>query len=150
MRSQHLLLLVFTGSLLSSAQRIGPCPTSTARSPEQIKELRGVVVDETLAVVPKVKVRLQVPDGVGKFRDLGATQTDSAGRFDFAAQRSENYRLVFEGSSGFCPATIPIRYSKTGLKGIRLVLPAAASDTCPDYCESRLKVEEMTDREGHE
>jgi hypothetical protein len=108
-----------------------------------------VVVDENLAVIPKVKVKIQVPDDRG-FRDIGSVETDSTGRFRFAAQHPGKFRLVFSGPVGFCPATIPVTSSKAGLRGIRLTLPAAATDTCPQYCESRLKIEEMTGREGRE
>ena len=144
-----LLFLLFAGSLLSRGQRVGPCSPSPGRSPEDIKEFRGVVVDQNLAVIPKVKVRVQVPDGKD-FRDIGATETDPNGRFDFEARPSGNYRLAFAGPAGFCSAAIPVRYSKRGLKGMRLILPVAASDTCPDDCDSRLKIEEMTGHEGHE
>jgi hypothetical protein len=111
--------------------------------------LKGVVVDENSAVISKVKVRLQVPDGKD-FRDIVAAETDPTGRFNFEAQPSGNYRLVFAGVTGFCRATIPVRYSKAGFKGIRLTLPVAASDSCPQDCDSKLKVEEMTGREGRE
>ena len=143
------VMLLFAGGLLSSGQRIGPCPPNPPRSPQNIKELRGVVVDEDSAVIPRVKVGLQVPDGKN-FRDIEAAETDLAGRFTFEAQPSGDYRLVFAGPQGFCHATIPVRYSKAGLKGIRLMLPVAASDSCPRDCDSKLKVEEMTGREGRE
>jgi hypothetical protein len=145
-RSFSLLCLMFACGVPSSGQRIGPCPSADARSPEKIKEPRGVVVDENFAVVPKVKVRLQVPDGKD-FRNIEATETDPTGHFSFDVHSSRDYRLVFTGPRGFCPATIPVAYSKTGLKGIRVTLPTAATDTCSDYCDSKLKVEGMTGRE---
>jgi len=144
-----LLFLLSASGLPSSGQRIGPCLPSPPRSPQNIMELRGVVVDENSAVIPRVKVRLQVPNGKD-FRDVAATETDPIGQFSFETQPSGNYRLVFAGLSGFCRATIPVRYSKAGFKGIRLTLPVAASDSCPRDCDSRLKVEEMTGREGRE
>jgi hypothetical protein len=98
-----------------------------------------VVVDENLALVPKVKVILQTSDGKD-FRDIGATETDPNGRFGFEAQPFGNYRFVF-AARGFSPSTILIRYSKAGFKGIRLTLPVAVSDSCP---QDPLKVEEMT------
>ena len=131
MRLTSLLpFLLFASSLLSGAQRIGPCPPSTPRTPQDVNELRGVVVDQTSAVVPKVKVRLQVPAGKG-FRDIATSETGPAGRFGFESQPSGNYRLVFAGPLGFCDATIPVRYSKQGFAGIQLTLPTAASDSCP-------------------
>lgn len=148
-RTSLLLFMLFAWGLLSSGQRIGPCPPNPPRSPQNIQELRGVVVDENSAVIPKVKVRLQVSDGKD-FRDIGATETDPTGRFSFEAQPSGNYRLVFAGLLGLCRATIPVRYSKAGFKGIRLTLPVAASDSCSQDCESKLKVEEMSGREGRE
>jgi len=141
--------VVLVCSVRPSGQLVGPCPPVAERQPERINELRGVVVDEILGVAPKVLVKLQVPKG-RDFRDIGATETDSNGRFSFAVRHRGTYRLVFSGRVGLCRATIPVTYSKTGLKGIRLTLPTAATDTCPQYCESRLKVEEMTGREGHE
>jgi hypothetical protein len=141
--------LLFASSLLSAAQRIGPCPPSTPRSTQNVSELRGVVVDENLAVVPKVKVRLQVPEGKD-FRDTSATETDPTGQFSFKAQPIEGSRLVFASPPGLCSATIPVRYSKAGLKGIRLTLPVAASDSCLRDCDSKWRVEEMTGREGRE
>ena len=143
-----LLLLLFACGLLSSGQRIGACPPSPPRSPQNVKELRGVVVDDNLAVVPKVKVRLQVPDDED-FLDIGATETDLNGQFSFEARPFGNYRFVF-AVPGFSPAIIPVGYSKAGFKGIRLTLPAAVSDSCPKDWDSRLKVEEMTGREGRE
>ena len=148
-RSFLLLFLLFAWDLLSSGQRAGPCPPNLPRSPQSIKELRGVVVDENSALIPKVKVRLQVSDGK-YFRDIGATETDPTGQFSFEAQPAERFRLVFAGPLGFCRATIPARYSKAGLKGIRLTLPVASSDSCPRDCDSKLKVGEMTGREGRE
>ncbi len=148
-RTFLLLFLLSAWGLLSSGQRAGPCPPSVARSPQNVKELRGVVVDENSAVISKVKVRLQVPDGED-FRDIGAAETDPNGRFSLEAQPSGNYRLVFFGPPGFCHAMIPVRYSKVGFKGMRLTLPVAASDSCPQDCDSKLKVKEMTGRDGHE
>jgi hypothetical protein len=106
-----------------------------------------VVVDRNVAVIPRVKVKLQTPEGEN-FREVGATETDATGRFSFKAPASGNYRLAFAGPLGFCPAAIPIEYSKAGLKGIRLMLPVAATDSCD--CESKVKVDEMTGREGRE
>ena len=150
MRSRSLgLFLLLTWSLLLSAQRIGPCPPSLERSPQDISELQGVLVDENLAVIPKVKVKLQAPDG-RSFRDVAVMETDSTGQFHLERQRAGKYRLVLTGPTGFCAATIPVRYSKVGLKGIRVMLPVASSDSCPQICESRLKVEKMIGREGRE
>ena len=143
------LCLLFTPSLLFSGQRIGSCPPSLERSPQNISELRGVVVDENLAVIPNVTVRLLAPDG-RVFREVAMIETDQRGHFHFERQSPGKYRLVFKGANGFSPATIPVRYSKAGLKGMRLTLPVAASDSCPQDCESGLKVEEMTGREGRE
>jgi hypothetical protein len=106
-------------------------------------------VDENLAVIPKVRVRLQASDS-RDFRDVATTETDSNGQFHFEGQSRGKYRLVFTGPNGFCPAAIPIRYSKVGFRGMHLTLPVASSDSCPRYCESKLKVEEMTGREGRE
>jgi len=128
---------------------IGSCPPVAVRPPQKIKELRGVVVDENLAVIPRVKVRLQVRDG-RDFCDIEVVETDPNGRFSFEDHTPGQYRLVFKAFAGLCPATIPVSYSKEGLKGLRLTLPASATDTCPQYCESRLKIEEMTGREGRE
>ena len=144
-----LALLFLSLSIRVVGQLIGECPTSPERSPQDIQELRGVVVDANLAVVPKVNVGLQTPHGQG-FRDIASVETDANGRFSFGVRDPGRYRLVFSGRAGVCPATIPVLYSKAGLRGIRLILPTAAADTCPQYCESRLKVEEMTGREGHE
>jgi hypothetical protein len=144
-----LLFLLFGWSSISSGQRIGSCPPSPPRSSQNIRELMGVVVDENLAVIPKVKVRLQVPNGED-FRDIAVTDTDSTGSFRFQAQSLGNHRLVFAGPKGFSSVTIPVRYSKAGFEGMRLTLPVAASDSCPQDCDSKLKVEEMTGREGRE
>jgi hypothetical protein len=145
----QLALLFFAFIIQLSGQLVGSCPSSSARSPQDIKELRGVVVDENLAVVPKVKVKLQVPVGQD-FHDVALIETDRSGQFSFEGNGPGQYRLVFAGLVGLCPATIPVRYGKTGLKGIRLTLPVAATDTCPQYCEGRLKIEEMSGREGRE
>ncbi len=88
-----------------------------------------MVVDENSAVVPKVKIKLQVPDGK-EFRDIAATETDPNGRFVFEAQPAGDYRLVFAGVPRFSPAAIPVRYSTTGFKGLRVTLPVATSDSC--------------------
>ena len=150
MRIQLLLsLLLSTSSALMGAQIIGSCPPIPPRNPRDVKELRGVVVDQDMAVIPKVKVLLQIRDGE-KFRDVAAVDTDSTGRFNFESQPRGGYRFVFSGPAGFCPAKVPVRYTSEGLHGMRLILPVAASDTCPQYCEGRLKIEEMTGREGRE
>jgi hypothetical protein len=145
-----LLFLILAGTALSSGQRVGLCPPNPnlPRNRQNVRELKGVVVDENLAVIPNVKVRLQMPDGKD-FRDIGAIETDPTGRFSFEARPPGNYRLVFAGC-GFCPATIPVEYSKAGFKGVRLTLPVAASDSCAQDCDRRLRVEEMTGGEGHE
>jgi hypothetical protein len=135
------LLLAF--SIRLGGQVMGSCPQSPARRPQPVRELRGVVVDQNGALVPKVKVRLQVSNSEG-FREVAVTESGATGRFSFESQRAGEYRLVFTAPMGFCPAEIPVTYSKAGMKGIRLTLPIEATDTCPDYCESRLKVEEMT------
>jgi Carboxypeptidase regulatory-like domain len=109
-------------SLLSGGQRIDPCPPSLEQSPQNIKELRGVVVDENLAVIPKVKVELQAPDG-RDFRVVAGVETDATGQFHFGRQRPGKYLIVFTGPRGFCRAAIPLLYSKVGLKGMRLLLP---------------------------
>jgi hypothetical protein len=140
-------LLLFAWTAQPGGQLIGSCPPSLARNPHDIKEPRGVVVDENLAVIPKVKVKLQVPEGQD-FHDIGLVETDRLGQFNFEGHRPGQYRLVFAGPVRLCPATIPVRYGKTGLKGIRVTLPVAATDTCPQYCEGRLKIEEMTGLEG--
>jgi hypothetical protein len=131
------------------AQLVGSCPPVPRRSPQDVKELGGVVVDQNLAVVPKEKVLLQIQHGE-KFRDVAAVDTDSSGRFNFRSQRRGKYRFIFSGQAGLCRAEVPVRYASEGFHGIRLVLPVAATDTCPQYCESRLKIEEMSGREGHE
>jgi len=149
-RSQLLLsLLLLTSTALAGVQLIGTCPPIPPRSPKDVKELRGVVIDENLAVVPKGKVLLQIQAG-DKFRDVAAVETDSTGRYRFASQRQGNYRLVFSGFKGLCRAEIPIRYTNKGLRGMRLTLPAAASDTCPQYCERGLKIAEMSGTEGRQ
>jgi hypothetical protein len=140
-----LVLLIWV--VRPNGQIVGSCPPSIPRGSQDVKELRGVVVDPALAVVPKVKVRLQYLDG-RVFRDVGLVNTDQTGRFSFESRHRGQYRFVFVSPIGLCPATIPIRYAKTGFNGIRLTLPVAASDTCPQFCESRLKVEEMTGSEG--
>ncbi len=142
------ILLLGLG-LRAGGQITGSCPPSRASGPWNVQALHGVVVDQNLAVVPKLKVRLQVQDGQD-FRDIGSGETDATGRFDFAPRHAGEYRLVFAGGHGLCPAAVLVKQSKSGFRGIRLTLPIAASDTCPSYCESRLKIEEMTGREGRE
>ncbi len=141
--------VLFASSLLSSGQLVGDCPPIAPRSPVSVNELRGVVVDVNMAVVPEEKVKLQILNGK-EFRDAESAETDANGQFSFATRRAGQYRLVFSGRVGLCTATIPIKLLEGGLKGMRLTLPVAATDTCPDYCEKRMKVEEMTGREGHE
>ena len=147
-----LLLLAMsslTWSVPPSAQIVGSCPPLTDRKPEKVTELEGVVVDENLAVVPKVQIKLQESDGRA-FRDVAAVETDPGGRFSFASQKPGHYQLVVIGPKGLCPATVPVTYSNVGLKGVRLILPTGATDTCQQYCATRLKIEEMNGREGRE
>jgi hypothetical protein len=128
---------------------IGSCPPTADRKPQAIRELKGVVIDENLAVVPNVKVQLQVRNGRSSL-DLEAVETDLTGRFSFQTHAVGQYRLVFTGVHGFCRAMIPVSYAKHGFNGLQLKLPTAASDTCPQYCESRVKIAEMSGREGRE
>jgi Carboxypeptidase regulatory-like domain len=72
-----------------------------------------VVVDENSAVIPKVKVRLQVPDGKD-LRDIEATETDPTGQFSFEAQPSGNYRLVFAGPKGSAMRRLQLGIRKPG------------------------------------
>ncbi|MFI5072374.1 MAG: carboxypeptidase-like regulatory domain-containing protein [Terriglobales bacterium] len=146
-----LSVLILACSARQNAQMIGPCPSHADpdRKPQAIKTLKGVVIDENTGVVPKVKVQLQVRNGQN-FHDLEAVETDMTGGFTFEKHAVGQYRLVFTGPAGFCPATIPVSYSNQGFNGLQLTLPTAASDTCPEYCESRLKIGEMTGREGRE
>ena len=78
--SFQLAFLFFALIIQLSGQLVGSCPSNSARSPQDIKELRGVVVDENLAVVPKVKVKLQVPVGQD-FHDVALIETDRSGQF---------------------------------------------------------------------
>jgi hypothetical protein len=147
-KSLFLLAVLFLAwSIRSSGQLVGSCPPTPLRSPQDVSEIRGVVVDKNIAVIPKIKVKLQVPRSTD-FRDVALAETDLTGRFSFEKQPPGQYVLVFTAPAGFCSATIPVNYSKRGFKGIRLTLPVGATDTCPQYCESGLKVEEMTGLEG--
>ena len=79
-----LAILFLSLSVRMAGLFIGKCPTNPPRkSSQKIQELQGVVVDENLAVIPKVAVKLQVPDG-RNFRDLESVETDLIGRFGFA------------------------------------------------------------------
>jgi hypothetical protein len=140
-----LAFLLLALGIRVGGQIAGSCSPSPVRSPQDIQELQGAVVDENLAVIPKSKVKLQRPDG-RNFRDIASVETDPMGRFSFTPQHPGRYRFVFAGPRGFCPAAIPINYSKSGFKGIRLTLPVGATDTCPQYCEGRLKIQEMSGR----
>ncbi len=152
MRSTFLLsVLILACSARQNAQMIGPRPPTADpdRRPQAINTLKGVVIDENTAVIPRVKVQLQVRNG-RSFHEVEAVETDMTGRFTFEKHAVGQYRLVFTGIAGLCPATIPVSYSNQGFNGLQLTLPTAASDTCPEYCESRVKVGEMTGREGRE
>ena len=149
MRHSFLLsMLILICCARQEGQRIGSCPPAAQRKPQGVKELKSVIIDENLAIIPKVKVQLQERNG-DSFRDLEIVETDSSGRFNFERSNWNNYRLAIT-RFGFCPAMIPLNHSKLGFKGIRLTLPIAASDTCPEYCEKRLKIGKMTGREGRE
>ncbi len=150
MRGTSLLLfLLFACVALSGGQKVGSCPQNPPRSPQNIQELKGVFVDENSAVIPKVKVSLQVFDGKD-FRDIAKTESGPYGQFRFQDQPHGDYRLKTSGPAGFCQVTIPVRYSTEGFGGTRLTLPVAATDSCPQYCDRKVKVEEMNGREGRE
>jgi hypothetical protein len=144
-----LLFLLFASGLQSTGQRIGSCPPNPPRSPQNIQELKGVFVDENSTVIPRVKVILQVAQDKN-FRDIGTTESSPTGQFSFQDQPPGDYRFRTSGLPGFCQVTIPVRYSTEGFKGIRLTLPVAASDSCPQYCDRKVNVEEMTGLEGRE
>ena len=148
-RTSLLLFFLFAWGLLSGGQRIGPCPPNPPRSPQKIQELKGVFIDENSAVIPRVKVTLQVAQEKD-FRDIGTTESGPTGQFSLQDQPPGDYRFKTSGPPGFCRVTIPVRYSTEGFKGVRLTLPVAASDSCPQYCDRKVKVEEMNGREGRE
>ena len=140
--------LLFSWTVLASGQRIGECPASTPRSLQKVKELRGVVIDENFARIQRVKVSLQVLDGKS-FREIELAETDSIGRFNFEPRPNRSYRLVFTAPY-FCTATIPVEYSKAGLKGLRVTLPVIPSDSCFSDCENKIKIEEVTGQEDRQ
>ena len=87
----QLLVLLFSWGALSSGQKVGSCPPNTSRSLQSLQELKGVFVDENLAVIPRVKVILQVPEDKD-FRDIGATESGPTGQFSFQDLPTGNYR----------------------------------------------------------
>jgi hypothetical protein len=146
-RSTLVAFLFFLSVIRPNGQVVGSDPPRPTRGPHDVKELAGVVVDRNLAVIPNVKVTLQIFSGRA-LHNVASVSTDLMGRFIFECQRPGRYRLTLVGPTGFCPAKIDVKYSNTGFKGIRVTLPVVASDTGPEYCESRLKIEELTGSEG--
>ena len=88
-----------------------------------------------------VAVTLQEPNG-DSFRDVKSLATDGTGKFDFGKVAAGKYRMVFSGPRGFCHVTVPSKLSEKGWGGFKLVLPVAASDSCPEDCDERVKIDE--------
>lgn len=140
-RLLQVALFCFALSIGARGQLVGTCAPIASRPAENLSRIRGVLVDQNLAVIPNVKVSLQRSDG-GTLGDLASVNTDQAGRFDLGHRPAGLYRLTFAAPPGFCRPSVPIRSTRRGWKGMRVTVPVAASDTCPQYCEDRLKVEE--------
>jgi hypothetical protein len=133
------LLVTAALAVGASAQLVGNCPDLRIGPARQIHRLRGVLEDENLGVIPKAKVILQN----GKLIELATVETDSNGAFDFGRRRNGTYRLILYPPVGLCRAILPIRLWKSGWNGVRVVVAVAPSDTCPQYCQDRAKIEKI-------
>ena len=142
MKPLTIVALLSLVSVVAYAQIVGTCPPSSVRAPVEVRHLRGLLVDPKLAVIPAARITLQKSSGNG-FRDLQFIETDRLGRFDFGRIEHGSYRLKFEPPQGLCRALVAVRVSGKGWRGIRMTVPVAATDTCPAYCDDRVKIEEI-------
>ena len=142
MRRVAIVALLFLVPVVAYAQIVGTCPPSSVRASVDVRHLRGLLVDPNLAVIPAARITLQKSSG-NDFRDLKFIETDQLGRFDFGRIEHGSYRLKFEPLQGLCRALVAVRVSGKGWRGIRMTVPVAATDTCPAYCDDRVKIEEI-------
>jgi hypothetical protein len=142
-RVRYLLAFVLIGlghAAVAEGQMVGTCPASPERPAQSLLRVEGVFVDATIAVIPNVKLTLQKRRGQ-TFVDIDSLSTGADGKFDFGKRRPGLYRLAFAPPVGFCRMAIPIRLSNRGWNGIRVTVPVGATDTCPQYCEDRLRLD---------
>jgi hypothetical protein len=117
---------------------VQPRPTLTT---VELSHIRGYVADPIWARIPNAAITLQKKKA-GVFVDVQSIESSSNGEFDFGKKSSGIYQLV-ASVRGFCQITLPIRVSEKGWPGLRIALPASASDTPSGYCEDRLKIERI-------
>ena len=132
------LLTLVLACARSSAQIIGACPEEAPRKPVAVKRVRGIVMDTSWAVIPKLQVHLQREEQHA-FRDYRASTTDSNGRFDFGRIPERRYRLLTKGDkpyAGFCEQSLPIEVTKRGWTAFSMRLPPRATDSCPGQCQA--------------
>jgi hypothetical protein len=98
-----------------------PEPVAESSSVVELRALRGVISDDTGAVVQRAKVTLQQKNGT-QVQDIGSMATDERGAFDFGDRAAGDY-LVRVEAKGFCHSAAKIRLSKAGWSGMRVELP---------------------------
>jgi hypothetical protein len=107
-RSLVWLLLVLPGILCAQTGR-----------PDHI--LRGVIQDQSGAVIPAATVMLKATNGL----EIGRTTTDEHGGFTFADLAPGSYQLE-AAKQGFRTMVIPVKASTPARAPVRIVMPVAS------------------------
>ena len=141
MRQLLITILLSVMARGSAAQVLCDPNEHSTREPIKVTAIRGTIVDQNKAVIPKVRVLVR--NGHGK--QVAVLETSSTGIFTAPNTKRGKYELDITGPKGFCRVVIPVGVSKHGWNAFQLELPVSASDTCPSYCERRYGVEKSVD-----
>jgi Carboxypeptidase regulatory-like domain len=119
-RIEVLLLFLLLGTNFARSQEQLPelgFPIANATQTTRVKTVRGIVVEEHGAVIPKAEIALQRVRAGGTV-GIAKTETDSEGRFQLSATKGR-YQVVVR-ALGFKDERLPIEISPKGIAGFKV------------------------------
>ena len=100
-----------------------PVANSKQKPPIEVQSVRGIVVDEVGAVIPKAEIVLRRKEGEHSV-EITHDAADSAGRFRLSAPKGK-YEVVIH-KMGFKDEIVPLSVSRKGGPGFKVVMKAQA------------------------
>ena len=92
-------------------------PIANATQTTRVRTVRGVVVEEQGALIPKAEIALQRVRA-GRTVGIAKTETDSEGRFQLSLAKGR-YQVVVRGL-GFKDERLPIEITPKGMAGFKV------------------------------
>ena len=92
-------------------------PIANATQTTRVRTVRGIVVEEQGAVIPKAEIALQRVRA-GRTVGIAKTETDSEGRFQLSVAKGR-YQVVVR-ALGFKDERLPIEISPNGMAGFKV------------------------------